>query len=433
MVGDIPHRFGTQASDRFVTLLQFIGDLMIQLELEFDGHLDAERLVKAVDFTLDAEPILGCRLVPRWWRPYWERLDKGKREAFFLANDEREYEAFKTGSLDTYNGPQLKACLWQPAKGDRLLLKVAHQVADAGAVKEITAVTSSIYSRLAYEPDYLPQPNLKGSRSSWQVLRHVPWSASPHFFLNYLRDIRDTMADVIPHEIHKLHFESGPRKPLSFVFRHLSADSVNYMVEYGREHDATINDIVVAAFFRAIARTNNWNGRSRLRLNTTVDLRRYIPNRKAEGICNLSGIEFICMDNILGENIDSTLTRVAEITKLRKNRWIGFSTYLIQEPLMAVLPWGLRMKAFQRISQKGMEKGDVPPAVTNMGPIAMEDVTFDTTPVKAWLLPPPNYPPSFGPGLSGYRGTLTLSAGVYPSQREAVNRFFDEVLSELPA
>ncbi|KPJ52031.1 MAG: hypothetical protein AMJ37_03665 [Dehalococcoidia bacterium DG_18] len=433
MVGNIPHRFRTQASDRFVTLLQFIGDMMIQLELEFDRQLDTERLAKAVDLTLDAEPVLGCRLVPHWWRPYWERLDEGKRKAFLLVNNECEYEAFKTSSLDTYNGPQIKVCLLQLSSGNRLLLKVAHQVADAGAVKEIAAIASSIYTRLAYEPDYLPQPNLKGSRSVWQVLRHVPWSAYPQFFLNYLHDIQDTMADVIPQDIHQLHFENGLRTPLSFVLRNLPVESVNSLVKYGRERDATINDIVVAAFFRAIARGGNWNGRAQLRLNTTVDLRRYIPNGKAEGICNLSGIEFVRLGTALGDNINSTLTRVTEITKHRKNRWIGFSTYLIQEPLMTVLPWGLRMKAFQHISQKGMEKGNSPPAITNMGPIAMEDVTFDTSPVKAWLLPPPHYPPLFGPSLSGYRGTLTLSAGVYPSQREAVSRFFDEVLSELPA
>jgi hypothetical protein len=35
-------------------------------------------------------------------------------------------------------------------------------------------------------------------------------------------------------------------------------------------------------------------------------------------------------------------------------------------------------------------------------------------------------------GLSGYAETLTLSASVYPSQKDITERFFNAVLAELP-
>ena len=51
----------------------------------------------------------------------------------------------------------------------------------------------------------------------------------------------------------------------------------------------------------------------------------------------------------------------------------------------------------------------------------------------ARLLPPPNYPPLFAVGISGYEGTLTLSAGVYSIQRNLVERLLDKMVAELPS
>jgi len=54
----IPGRFPAQIFDRFVTLADRVaGEYMIQLELEFAERLDIERLARAVELTLDAEPV----------------------------------------------------------------------------------------------------------------------------------------------------------------------------------------------------------------------------------------------------------------------------------------------------------------------------------------------------------------------------------------
>ena len=124
-MNNIPNRIATQSLDRGMAALEHFCDPMIQLEMEFDGQLDAERLARAIDLSLDAEPVLGCRFVVHPRKPYWERLPKTNRDAFILTNDRQEYEVFKADSLDTYQGPQLKACLWQDSSSSCLLLKVS--------------------------------------------------------------------------------------------------------------------------------------------------------------------------------------------------------------------------------------------------------------------------------------------------------------------
>jgi len=411
-----------------VSFFRYAGDMMIQLEMEFAQQLDTERLAKAVNLALDAEPVLGCRFVLRWWRPYWERLDDSEREAFLLARDGGEYEAFKASSIDVYSGPQVKACLWHSPAGDRLLLKVVHEAADAGGVKEIAAAISSIYSRLADEPDYQPEPNLRGSRSLWQIMRHVPWYAYPRIYLSFLREY---WANRMPPITHTLSIEDGPRAPVTFIYRHLPIEGVSRLAQYGRTQNATLNDVVLAAFFRALVNLGK-GGRAQLRLNTTVDFRRYLPGGRGEGICNLSATEAICLGTCLGDDFESTLWRITTVTRRRKARWIGLNDYVGLAPFHSASPYAVLKILLRKVMQLGREKQNIPNEFTNMGLISTESVTFEAKPLNAYLLPPPLYPPMFLAGLSGYAETLTLSASVYPSQKDITERFFDAVLAELP-
>ena len=194
-------RLPSVLTDRVTSYVACLWDLMIQLELEFAGKLDVERLAKALELTLEAEPVLGCRFVEHWRRPYWERCAQSAREVFALARSEEEYEAFKIASLDAGTGPQLKACLWPSSAGSRLLLKVGHEVADAGGVKDVASTVSRLYARLADNPEYRPEPDLKGSRGLWQVMRHVPRRAYPRIYLNFLRE---TWSSQVPRATHGL-------------------------------------------------------------------------------------------------------------------------------------------------------------------------------------------------------------------------------------
>ncbi|GEM_PF-2850634 len=58
-MNEIPKRLPAQIFDRFVSLVdREAGEYMIQLEMEFAERPDAERLARAVELTLDAEPVL---------------------------------------------------------------------------------------------------------------------------------------------------------------------------------------------------------------------------------------------------------------------------------------------------------------------------------------------------------------------------------------
>jgi NRPS condensation-like uncharacterized protein len=432
-MNNMPDRFPARLMDLYSDHQSQFNEMMIQLEMEFNEELDAERLKKAVDLTLDTEPILGCRFVDKSYKPFFERLDVNKRLAFFLANSRNEYETFKTSSIDYKAGPQINVCLWHSPNGDRLLLKASHHVTDAAGIKDIAAILSGTYLRLSDDPAYRPSPNIKEQRSFREILKHVPLYAYPKIFLLSLRTI---WIGYFPPPIHALYTSDGPREPLVYVSRLIPSDRVSTLVEYGHSHNATLNDIITAAAFRALATMGNRKKGSHITFATTIDLRRYIPSGRAPSVANLSYM-YMCWPDIgdeLDKDFKDTLEKVAKITRYRKERWIGldliFETF---NPMCKVMSHARVRKIYREYMESLIKKQTGTHWFTNIGPIDTESVNFGIQPSKVHFLPPVAYPPApFMFSLSGYNGTLTLLAGVYPPQKEIVEKFFDALLKELP-
>lgn len=432
-MNNIPDRFPASLIDCFIDYLSPLCELMIQLEMEFDEELDAERLAKSVDLILDAEPVLGCRYVDSSYRPFFERLDTNKRSAFFPVNGESEYEAFKSRPIDHKNGPQINVCLWRSSGGDRLLLKVSHLASDARGVKDIAAILSGIYNHLSDDRNYWPSPNIKASRSIRQLMKHVPLRAYPHIYLNSLRSALRTYS---PGTAHTLSIPDGPRQPLVYVNLFVPSNRVSALAQYGRSRDATLNDIILAASLRALADTEHRDGSSYLGLSTTIDLRRYAPSGNADAAANLSAalVRWPDIGTEPGQTFADTLERVAGITRYGKEHWIGLEILIDPFSLLSmVMAHKWQRKQYNRFAKLGLKKHGVTHSFTNLGPIDTESVTFGIQPSIARVLPPPSYPLlPFLFSLSGYNGTLTLSAGAYPTQKEAIEKFFDAILKELP-
>ena len=406
-----------------------LGIFIIQIELDFDCRLDVHRLRRAFEIVLDAEPILGCRIVPDPRRPFWVRLSPGERGNFFVARDETFYAEFLMAPLDPCVEPQIKACLWQKTGGDRLLIKFSHVAGDTGAAKEATARIAAIYRALADDPACHPEPNLAGCRDFSQVLHHVPWYAYPRIVMNFLRQ---TWKSAVPPRSLCLTFPPGPRTPAVYIMRALSPERTRELAYYGRARGATLNDMIVAALYRALASVEGWDGRKRLRMQTTIDLRRwYIDGGKAAGICNLSLYEYPHLGRRLGDTFDETLALVSRATSHRKKDWPGL-TDICLGPLLKLMSHDRMLRTMLRASRRFLEEGNTMPALTNLGPIDRAAVTFDRPPVRAHALPPIVFPPLIGLGISGYDGGLTLSAGLPASAASRAEAVLDALLFELP-
>jgi len=355
----IPETFETSFLDRGVYVLSHAGEMVIQLEAAFPHRLDRERLEQSLHLVLDAEPVLGCRFDPSGELGRWHRLTADERPGLVVTEDAARYEAERVAHFDLETGPALTACLLPEETGDRLLLRVAHTVADAGAVKRIASLLASIYSRLDREPDYRPPPDLDGARDLDQVTRLLPW-ASRLPILGSL--IKDGLAQSFGRPCQGLDLNSTERTGLEFLTRTVAEEQVASLVELRQRHDATINDVVLTAVFRALARVSDWNGATRLALNITSDLRRYLPDPEAAGICNLSGIETLSLGRRREDGFEQVLARVSARTRARKRGWIGLNVY--GSPMQKTLE-GMSLEKYSKMFAKRFalmtRKGQVAP------------------------------------------------------------------------
>jgi NRPS condensation-like uncharacterized protein len=405
------------------------GLFMIQLELAFAHELDAERLRHAIDLTLDTEPVLGCRAVTNGRTPFWQRLAPDERHALAVVTDPAELDRFRCAAIDARTGPLLKCCLLNSGGGSRLLVKVSHLPCDTGGLKDVASTLSATYRRLLCEPGHRPMPNVNGRRDLMQVTDRLHWLAYPLILFNYCHMM---WSNRWPVPTLTLPVRDCPRGPAVLVLRHLPKERVSHIHEYGRLRGATLNDVFLAAFHRALAGCGNWDRRSMLRLMHTLDLRRwYLPSGKTGGVCNFSMFEYTNLGTEPGRDFPETLRRVRSTTRRRKASLPGL-TEILHGPPMAVMPYRRLVKVFKDVIGVGVRSGNIPNALTNLGNIEPQSVSFDHPPETAHVVCPPIFPPLFGAGLSGYRGTLTLSAGTVESAKGKVEELFDGILEEIP-
>lgn len=424
----IPDKFPCVLIDVLCEAMGVFGEMTIQLEMEFDRKLDRERLARALDLLLDCQPVLGCRMVLDNGRPHWQRLDRDERRNFTVVENEEDYEKIVVTPMNVARGPQVLGCLIGRPTGDKLLLKVAHQASDAGGVKEISACLADIYRKLEHDPQYIPEPNVKGERSIRQTLRRVSPIFYPRIFLNYLREVAQA---VFPGPYYRMPYDDAEKPVRQFVRHDIPPEKIARAAEFGRRKGSTLNDILLAAFFRSIAAQGMWDGKSQFRAAFTIDLRKYLPTGRGAGIANLSVLEWFRFGNRLGDNLEQTMTAVTRMFAWRKRSWFGYNAYIGFLPFLAILPQGVMLKLARGLLNKF--KGDWTSnlALTNMGPIAEEDVDYDGSPYAARLLVPPMYPPLFAVGVSGYAGSISLTTGIYSSSKDCAVAILEGMESEL--
>ncbi|MCP4024375.1 MAG: hypothetical protein GY729_21210, partial [Desulfobacteraceae bacterium] len=337
-MNQMPKRFPTRSADR--ALAGMIGPVtcVIQLEMGFDYELDDKRLEKAVLLITDKVPLLGCRFVPKRFRPYFERLEIERFKLFHLTSDPAEFESFRNERMDFFNGPQIDTCLYRSNSKDRFSIKVSHLVCDAAGVKEIAGELSKIFNRLKDDPDFKPEPDIEDYRGFWQIVRQVPWYAIPRIIYNYMCEI---YGSKFPSQSHVVPMRKVSDNKIQLFTKHIDKTQFACLNAYAKKMHATINDVLVTAIVRALSKTGEFKSGNALRLGMAVDLRRYLPGKKAGSIANFSSLELFNYGENIEKDFESTLIRVTQKTNKRKSSWLGLISFISTYPMLWSLPFSI--------------------------------------------------------------------------------------------
>ncbi|MCE5333257.1 MAG: condensation domain-containing protein [Desulfobacteraceae bacterium] len=428
-------------------------DQQIHVILSFDGRLDFMRLRRALRLCLDAEPILGCRLIYHPIAPWWEsREDPDNPETCRLvrtADSEESVDAFLTAPLDPFADPLVQVRVFRKHEdaGDILVVKICHLIMDGAGGNEFLRLLAANYNRLNVEPDFEPAVNLTGTRSLRQVSRQFTLLERAKILRRTLRDLKQSSIYLLdkfrvpkdsmsahPRPAWGLPLTDGGREDRAFVLRRIPAHLAKRCEGYARSHGATLNDVMLTAFYRAMHEQFAPRPRKSMRIRTIANLRRYLPGREGEALCNLCAYVPVNLGYHLGAGFLETLLRVRDRMLAHKADFIGLGVFPMSIG-WKYLPFCLRIK-ISRLELAGMARGIVRPApkFSNVGDMAAEKLQFDGIKVTdAYQVGTIGYGPAFTVGVTGFEGSLTLSIGICNASRNGpiFSRLFDGMEREI--
>ena len=218
------------------------------------------------------------------------------------------------------------------------------------------------------------------------------------------------------------------------VVRRLAAPHLALLARYGKARGATVNDLFLAAAYRALAFQGRWDGTSALRIAITVDLRRWcLPATHDPEICNFSSLELPFLIRDLGRSFDETLANVSAVMGRRKASRPGLALALISQLLADGRPPPKPQVSPAAEREASRRPSRWPTMLSNEGALDAMRLRFGRQrPAAAHILPPFWEPPFLHVCLSSYDGALTLAAVTRENAEPLVARFLDAVVDELP-
>jgi NRPS condensation-like uncharacterized protein len=255
--------------------------------------------------SLDAEPILGCSFETDAFKACWTRLPNIERaQSFSIAESTHpaaEMNAFQAEEIPD-SGPQAAVVLLRSPERDELGIKLSHVVADGQAVKQYARLLARLYARLGTDPSHMPEPNI-GPRPTGEDV----WA---RLTPDQRGDAKKARSYSIP--TWPIPFKGRTGRGLTYRTLVLPLDRLAAIKDHGTRLGATVNDMMLAAFFRGSARVFDPPEGVPLSLMCTADLRRYLADVDRLPIGNISMSGSLDVARVDGEGFDETLARIRE-------------------------------------------------------------------------------------------------------------------------
>jgi len=384
----------------------------ITIVLSFTGHLDHHAVKNALRAILEVEPILGCRLVGEGRKAYWERRDDlNSLEILTVEEGPVPDDAVKRFAARTDpEGAPVQGLLLRNKGGDALCISVSHAVTDAAGAKELLPVLSELYTRYMAETDFWPLQGDYSDRGYWQLFNSA----------GLIETLSTIPAVSEPEPRFRFPGPAGagePGRDQDMAKLVIGPERFRAIREAAVSRGATLTDVLLTAFFRALCRTLHPPEEEALPLQVSVDMRYLLPEEDNHRVANLCGAVYPVLAWIPDEQFRTTLSRAKE----------QMDSFTSGYPGLAGILHSSFATDFGSAGKKASGDAFIP-RLEDTGMIDERDIMFGDIPVSGvYLLC--SAMPGEGPVLcvSTFRDTLTLAVG-YESGRE---QLMDAIVREL--
>ncbi|MBX3448396.1 MAG: hypothetical protein KF777_02500 [Planctomycetaceae bacterium] len=317
-----PDFYPAAVSDRLLYCQRRMANGWSSFVVELNGKVRADVLRAAARHLVDVFPLLGCRYVDHWFRPYWERRVDIDDVTWLTessdSNLDRAINEFVNRRRDPCVDPVYGVRLIR-GETDVLVLDVCNMLTDGGGAMMILEALSAAYSGLLSDSGFHLPPVDVGDRGYRTVLSRLPAKDRRVLWRNLPRFVRRAMS------FGPWSFPFPVGKPEScFHLTHTIDESTcQQLARVGRSWRATVNVLLITAIYRALRAEFPAEHDKPLPIMMPISLRTYFPDATENVLAHFVGGSLLLGEGKADEPFEETLERFLIQMKESSRRYLG--------------------------------------------------------------------------------------------------------------
>lgn len=267
--------------DKMHYLFRDYNDRMVHVELHYDFELDVDVLKTVLICFFEKAPVLHSSFKDNHVSPYWivkpYRIDD-ILSVSYPADVDSAVNDFLTQYIPPDSDIQMKVAVFFHDGKTTLCIIENHMCMDGGDFKYFLKAFCKNYNDYA-ERKISPIDLREGSRSYDQVYND--------FSKTEQRMARNLYKNVSSKDNHKFPLTPDSIRDRSFIARRkISAEKLAQVKAAGKKHGATVNDMLLTAYFFSLYELANYNAYDSVTIACAIDLRRHLKDVSDEGLTN---------------------------------------------------------------------------------------------------------------------------------------------------
>ncbi len=405
--------------DKMHYLFRDFNDRMVHVELHYDFEINIEALKTVLICFFEKAPVLHSSFTDNRIHPYWTVKDYHIDEVLTVKNvSEEELSDEINNFLVQYIPPeadiQMHVAVFNHSGKSTLCLVENHMCMDGGDLKYFMNALCKNYNEFV-EKGISPVDLRTGTRSYEAVYED--------FSVTERKMAKGLYKNINTKDDHAFPLTPDNIRDRSFIARRkLSAQKFDEIRAAGKKHGATINDMLLAAYFDALYKLAMFNPEDSVSISCAIDLRRHMKDDEGQGVTNQTAW-MQCKVPRRGNDIFETLDYVVRSSnQFKQDRFMGLHGL----PLLSLGYKIMPLAASEEIIKVGYANPLL--AMSNIGILDVQKLSLEGhEPTDGFMSGAVKYKPYVLLSATSMRKELTLSMCVRGNDEDKriVEHFFD--------
>ncbi len=411
--------------DKMHYLFRDFNDRMVHVELRYDFEINIDALKTVLICFLEKAPVLHSSFTDNRIHPYWTVKDYKIDDVLTVKEvSEAELDFEINNFLIQYIPPdadvQMKVAVFNHNGKSVLCVVENHMCMDGGDLKYFMKALCQNYNDYI-ESGISPVDLRTGTRSYESVYED--------FSTGEKRLAKNLYKNVNSKDDHGFPFTPNSIRDKSFIAkRKIPASKFDEIRFAGKKHGATINDMLLTAYFYALYELAGFDSREGISISCAVDLRRHLKSSEGQGVTNHTAW-MQCRVPERGANIFETLNFVVQSSnQFKEDKFIGLHGLPLLSFGYKILP----LAASEEVIKIGYANPLL--AMSNIGILEVDKLALEGhEPIDGFMSGAVKYKPYALLSVTSVRKELTLSMCVRGNDEDKliVDKFFDLIVKNI--